>query len=356
MKKFLKILLCLLAVLTMAAAGLFGYILLGEYKPAPVEELAVRASVEEKLPLGEQIKLISWNIGYGGLGKASDFFMDGGEDSRSADRETVINYLDGIKGYLSSQQPELLLLQEVDYDSRRSYRIDQSEILSSGSAYTTYNFACPFVPIPLPPIGRVYSGLMTDTGYSGTEYTPEKVERIALPNPFSWPVSAANLKRCLLVSYLPLEGSDKQLVLINLHLEAYDDGEGKIAQTKQLREFMEQEYGKGNYVIAGGDFNQSFPGALEAYPCHLEELWEPGQLAEDALPAGWDLAYDLAAPSCRLLNQPYDPVDTENTQHYVIDGFIISPNVELLEVYTEDMGFEHSDHNPVVLNVELKAA
>jgi len=45
-------------------------------------------------------------------------------------------------------------------------------------------------------------------------------------------------------------------VLVNLHLEAYDSGEGKIAQTKLLVEFLEQEYAKGNYVIAGGDFNQ----------------------------------------------------------------------------------------------------
>lgn len=55
-------------------------------------------------------------------------------------------------------------------------------------------------------------------------------------------------------------------MLVNLHLEAYDDGEGKIAQTKQLREFIQSEYEKGNYVIAGGDLNQVFPGSLERLP------------------------------------------------------------------------------------------
>ena len=33
---------------------------------------------------------------------------------------------------------------------------------------------------------------------------------------------------------VPIEGTDRELVLVNLHLEAYDDGEGKIAQTRQL--------------------------------------------------------------------------------------------------------------------------
>ena len=56
-------------------------------------------------------------------------------------------------------------------------------------------------------------------------------------------------------------------MLVNLHLEAYDSGEGKIAQTKLLVEFLEQEYAKGNYVIAGGDFNQTFSREdMEQYP------------------------------------------------------------------------------------------
>lgn len=146
----------------------------------------------------------------------------------------------------------------------------------------------------------------------------------------------------------------KQLVLVNLHLEAYDDGEGKIAQTKQLREFIEREYEKGNYVIAGGDFNQIFPGGLDAFPNEHPELWSPGILDNSMLPGeGWQFAYDLETSSCRLLNQPYNPADTKNTQHYVIDGFILSPNVQLESVTCTDLGFENSDHNPVVMRVVL---
>ena len=76
-------------------------------------------------------------------------------------------------------------------------------------------------------------------------------------------------------------------------------------------------------------------------------------LTEDMLPEGWSYAYDLSVPSCHLLNQPYDPADTENTQHYVIDGFILSPNVTLESVETLDQGFIASDHNPVLLRVAL---
>lgn len=39
---------------------------------------------------------------------------------------------------------------------------------------------------------------------------------------------------------------------------------------------------------------------------------------------------------------------------YTIDGFIVSPNVEVTSVETLDAGFAYSDHNPVKLQVKLK--
>ncbi len=155
------------------------------------------------------------------------------------------------------------------------------------------------------------------------------------------------------MNYVPLEGSDKQLVLVNLHLEAYDDGEGKAAQTKMLMDFLTGEYAKGNYVIAGGDFNQTFPGALDAYPIQDPSLWTPGVLENAILPEGWQFACDLSTPSCRLLNHPYDPNPAGN-QFYVIDGFILSPNVRLDRVETMDHQFQYTDHNPVIIEVTLE--
>ena len=352
MKKFLKVLLILVLVIVLAAAGLIGWLSIAEYKPEAVEELnfTTRDENSPSLPQGESVTVLSWNIGYAGLGSNADFFMDGGENVKSSDRERVESNLQDIRELLYGESaPDLILLQEVDVNSSRTYGIDQSACLTAGNAAHALNYSCPFVPFPLPPIGKVNSGVFTTT-----DYAIDRAERISLPCPFSWPVSTANLKRCLLVSYLPIEGSDKQLVLVNLHLEAYDDGEGKIAQTRQLNEFIQSEYEKGNYVIAGGDFNQIFPGSLEVYPNTHPELWEPGVLTEDMLPEGWSYAYDLSVPSCRLLNQPYDPADAENTQHYVIDGFILSPNVTLESVETLDEGFIASDHNPVLLRVTLK--
>ncbi len=357
MKKFFKILGLLVLVIVLALAALIGVLSATEYNPAPVVEAetveAGAAAATAPIPQGAELKLLSWNIGYAGLGKGSDFVLDGGTHMRAADKDTVEKYLAGIAETIRGGEYDLVLLQEVDQNSSRTYKIKEDTALAVNAAYFAKNYSCLYVPNPntyfIDPFGRINSGLMTDTGL----FTSERAERQALPCPFSWPLRIVNLKRCLLVNYMPIEGSDKQLVLVNLHLEAYDDGEGKIAQTKQLMDFLAQEYQKGNYVIAAGDFNQVFPGALEAYPNTHPENWIPGMLEESSLPEGFSYVYDLAVPSCRLLNQPYDPSDTVNTQHYVIDGYIVSPNVTVEAVETLDLGFENSDHNPVELAVRL---
>ena len=352
MKKLLKVLLLLLLVLVLAVGGLFGFLTVTEFKPAPTETLSFFDMPAQPLPAlkeGQNLRILSWNIGYAGLGAESDFFMDGGANSMSADKLTVQRYLAGIGAQLGVGDYDMVILQEVDTDSKRTFGINETEALSVGQSVHALNYSCPFVPIPWPPIGKVHSGLMTSS-----EYRIDEAERVSLPCPFSWPLSTANLKRCLLVSRLPVEGSDKELVLVNLHLEAYDDGAGKIAQTQQLMGLLQEEYEKGNYVIAGGDFNQTFPGSLDVYPMIDPEYWTPGVLEESSLPAGFSYVYDLAAPSCRLLNQPYNPADTAHTQYYIIDGFIVSPNVTVSEVSTLDLSFANSDHNPVCMSVTLE--
>ena len=202
------------------------------------------------------------------------------------------------------------------------------------------------MPFPLPPIGAVKSGVLTLSAYQ-----PAQAQRQSLPVPFKWPIRVANLKRCLLVERIPVADSEHELVLINLHLEAYDDGEGKAAQTRQLLDFIRQEYEKGNYVIAGGDFNQTFEG-VQRFGGSWEGKWTPGVFTEDELPQGVRLVYDPALPTCRSLDQAYAG-DRDNHVFYLIDGFLVTDNVQVEDVRTVDLDFEYSDHNPMLLQAKL---
>lgn len=347
-KRFLKIVGIVVGVILLAVIALVVFLSVTEYKPAD-RQMADRINgANYGNEAGQQLTLYSWNIGYGGLGEESDFFMDGGKMVNPPDQEAVEKNLAGIAQFIQNNPADAWLLQEVDVNSARTGGVDEYNRLFGGAltnAAFAYNYKCPFVPIPVPPMGRVESGIATLSVHAiGAD-----AQRISLPCPFAWPVRAAQIKRCLLVTRLPVEGSDRELVLVNLHLEAYDSGEGKIAQTKVLMEVLQEEYAKGNYVIAGGDFNQTFPGGLETFPIADPEKWMPGVLENDTLPQGWSFAADVTGATCRLLDQPY----CEDCQLYVIDGFILSPDVELVEVTTVELGFEFSDHNPVLLKVNL---
>lgn len=349
--KIIKVLLGLLLLVVLAAGGLLGYLSLTEYRPDDIEPLeVVQAARKDNVRVGERLDVLSFNTGYCGLGREQDFFMDGGSMVRPRSEEDVRANLNGILSELVRQNVDIYLLQEVDFDSWRSYYTNQADTYRHGLSLNmacAYNFKCEFVPYPWPPLGKVESGLVTFTGLNVTEATRE-----SLPVPFSWPVSMANLKRCLLIERVPVEGTDRELVIINLHLEAYDDGEGKRAQNEQLMQILAAEYRNGNYVIAGGDFNQTFEGAA-SYPLLDESFWQPGKVYVSDLPNGFSFVYDDATPTCRLLNKPYDG-ERKNAQFYVIDGFIVSDNLKVNLIETVDLNFQYSDHNPVLLQVTPK--
>ncbi|WP_148408838.1 endonuclease/exonuclease/phosphatase family protein [Murimonas intestini] len=326
------------------------YLTIREYRPDPVEDIQVPSGSSRKPAPGDELTFMTYNIGYGGLSQNEDFFMDGGTKVEPESRELVEENMQGIADILAANPADAYFLQEVDINSKRSYHIDEQQYLEKalglGSMFA-YNFKCDFVPYPLPFIGHVEGGLLTMTNMQVQEAV-----RISLPESFSWPVKTCNLKRCLLKSRIPLEGTDKELVLVNLHLEAYDSGEGKIAQSKMLAEILKEESDKGNYVIAAGDFNQTFEGTNEKYPILVSDYWTPGVISPSDLPEGFSFALDDTYPTCRLLNAPYTG-SYETSQVYVIDSFIVSSNVSVKAVEVQDVNFRYTDHQPVKLTVTL---
>ena len=63
---------------------------------------------------------------------------------------------------------------------------------------------------------------------------------------------------------------------------------------------------------------------------------------------------DPEAPvaSCRNADGPY----AEGQLRLTVDGFLVSPNVEVTESAVIDLGFANSDHNPVRMTFRLMDA
>lgn len=340
-------------ILVVAFLILIGVLFATEFKPADEEPVEVAGVSSETVSPGDSLTVLTWNIGYGALGDNADFFLDGGKSVKTADEERTLTNMDGVISAVTDIAPDVAFFQEVDESSMRSNRVDEAALLAEAfpdaQNVFAYNFRSLFIPYPVPPIGQVNGGILTTSDYEITDAL-----RLQLPCPFSGIERVGNLKRCLLISRVPVEGTDRELVLVNLHLEAYDSGEGKVAQTAMLRDVLQTEYEKGNYVIAGGDFNQIFSGVdSSAYPVY-EGKWQPGVIDEDDFAEGWQFEMDETAPSCRSLDKPYAGADKEHFQYYIIDGFLVSQNLTVDSLETVDLDFRNSDHNPVVMTVTLQ--
>lgn len=368
MKRILKILLVLIVVVLSFAIGFILTLQLFEFRPEEVKALDVRyiSSYDENyLTDSQSIKILTFNTGYASLSETEDFVMDGGEKGRMDSAEEVETNMEGILSILQRETADIMLLQEVDVDSHRSYNINQYEYYQRAlmtHSVLAYNYRVIFVPFPFDfsqMMGKVNSGITTLS-----QYYFEDASRIQLPGQFSWPLRLANLKRCLLITRFPIEGSESELVVINVHLSAYDDGSMRAIETEALKEIMQTEYQAGNYVIVGGDFNQTFPEAVTIddvsgnvdyfYELRDENYWQAppieGEWFEDN---GFSFAVDIATPTCRLLHQPYDATNELNNQYYLIDGFILSDNLTVESIITLDEAFKFSDHNPVVIEITL---
>jgi endonuclease/exonuclease/phosphatase family metal-dependent hydrolase len=53
------------------------------------------------------------------------------------------------------------------------------------------------------------------------------------------------------------------------------------------------------------------------------------------------------------LDKAYVNADQTDFQYYMIDGYIVSKNIDVSSIKTQSKAFENSDHNPVVMEVKL---
>ena len=306
------------------------------------------------------------------------FFMDSGylEDGTKVHGKygKAISYDDALtntKGCIniaSSLESDFYLFQEIDLDSDRCYHINQNDYILE--EFTTFdstfaiNFHSAYLFYPFnDPHGKTTAGLSTLSSYKIESATRK---RYSISDGFD---KYLDLDRCFSVNRINTD-NDKELVLINSHMSAYD--EGGVIRNKQLNElnsFMLEEVNKGNYVVCGGDFNHDLLSNNPLYPQFNKENfpfkemikqpkpdWINYMFSEDGetiLDDEFSVYGGANEPSCRGCEIPW-------TRGYnfvtPVDGFITSSNVEVVDVVTTKVGengFEFSDHQPVTLSFKL---
>ncbi len=342
-----------LLVLILIVLGLFLlFIQLNDFNPPAQMKLTTEGIAKKRQLADAPIRLISWNIGYGGLGKEMDFFYDGGNKVR-ATKEQSQEWMHQISRWIAQNSDvDFLLLQEVDFKAKRTYFKDQSQQLAPLLPYhemiRAVNYKIPFVPVPVyNPMGKVEAGMLTFTAHKSFENI-----RFAYPQIAGWPDRMFLLDRCFIKSRFATSLGN-ELVVFNTHNSAFIDDPAKMQQELQtIRDQMLLEYQLGNFVIAGGDWNMNPPDLQNInYSTGDRFTAAPVHFPDHFLPENWKFAFDPKAPSNRQLHEAYQKGITGTT---TIDYFILSPNISLKNIETIDLNFDMSDHNPVMIAINLK--
>lgn len=358
MKKVFKVIGIVLLVLVLIAGAYVAYVFADYHRIEDNQTLAVTSGQTQQAQTGKSYALVCWNIGFGAYEDDYSFFMDGGTESWAWSEERLLQNLDEIAVVIESLQPDLLLLQEVDFDATRTYHVDEMEFLrtyngidADTDSVFAVNYDSPFLFYPfIRPHGASRAGFLTRSAL-----TIESGLRRSLPIE-TGVTKLVDLDRCYSVARLPVENG-KTLCLYNLHLSAYTS-DGKIAdeQLAMLLNDMQAEYENGNYVVGGGDFNKDLLGnsgeifgvSTEGYTWAQPiktELFEGKNLTLIA-----PLDEDDPQPSCRNADAPYH----EGQLLLTVDGFIVSDNVTVTASSVHAMDFACSDHQPVTMRFTLE--
>ncbi len=349
MKKVLKIVFYIVLVAVLLFAAFLITAMVKDYQPEDVIVLE-ESNTTDKIADSLEFSVLSWNIGYCGLSEDMDFFYDGGKQVRSS-RKNVIKNLTGITNFLKlNDSVDFILLQEVDKKSKRSYQINQIDSIKQKlNIYKTHygkNYDVFYVPSPITePYGNVISGLL-----SLSKLQAKKATRYSFPSSYGFPMKYFMLDRCFLVTRVAVS-NNKELLIINTHNSAYDDGSMRLQEMTFLKDFLLSEYNKGNYVIVGGDWNQCPPNLKKAIPNYIFDDKSFLQIKEDYMPNDWKWIFSNNLPTNRRVYEVWNQQTTKTT---IIDYFLISPNVENLQIKTINLNFKYSDHQPVIGRFKLK--
>jgi endonuclease/exonuclease/phosphatase family metal-dependent hydrolase len=212
-----------------------------ELTPAPVPD--------------DELVVMTWNVKF--AGGRIDFFFDCHGDRVLMTEEEVLDNLHGLAAKINQVDPDVLLLQEVDVDSKRAAYVDTLQWLVDHTDlnYAVYASQWRADYVPSDGLGPVDSGNAVLSRWPLAD-----AERIALPlieeqdalTKYFW------LRRNLLRVRIDLPRR-RDVWVVNVHTAAYSQDGTKKKQLERFKAELDHLDGVGQTVIGGGDLNSVPP-------------------------------------------------------------------------------------------------
>lgn len=201
------------------------------------------------------IRVQTWNLGFlYGVGSE-------GKGYQPRDKKYYADKLDSLVAEIKASAPDILCLQEVDFDSDRSSNMNQAHYVAIKAAYPyvaeAVSWESNYIPFPYWPTSRHF-GRMKSGGAVLSKYPiiSNVVHLLRKPLAQPWWYNVFYLHRYL--QQVEIELGDKKIKLVNLHLESFDKVD-RVSQVQTLVGLVKSE----KIDIVAGDFNTLPPSATK---------------------------------------------------------------------------------------------
>lgn len=314
-----------------------------------------------------ELSVMTWNIKFGAA-RADLFFDCTGDEVLISDSVTRAN-LDGLVNKINFSQPDVLLLQEVDVQSKRSAYIDEVQYLLDRTDlnYGVYASAWMADYVPSDGIGRINMG-----NAILSRWPLDEAVRISLP-----PIEDQDaltqyfyLKRNILRARIDAD-FDNELWIANVHTAAFAGGDTKRQHVDRFTHELDQLTADGRLFVAGGDLNLIPRGSVQTQDFPDSACPDEGRFAGDnyseqlGLLDGLYAAYTpaIALTDFQADNDPYYSFTADGTGFWNRKLDYLFTNGE----FVAGSGLVHqdpssggvatlplSDHAPVSVTIDLQ--
>ncbi len=254
MKKIITVLLSLVIALAVLFSGL---VYVSSYHPSAIENEAIVSLTDAPMvSKGQKIKLLSWNVQFLASNENNHFFFDKGTDPWPQQNILDKTALD-IARIIKQENPDVILLQELDDGADRTFNEDQLQkllmLLPKDYAVHTSSFYWKAGFVPHPQImGSVGMKLSIISKYKLAKAVRYSLPAITSDNIL---VEQFNVKRAIHGAYLPVKEGGK-LHILNTHLSAFAQGDNTMElQVALVNDLLKGIKDKGEMAVLAGDFN-----------------------------------------------------------------------------------------------------
>ncbi|SEM94158.1 Metal-dependent hydrolase, endonuclease/exonuclease/phosphatase family [Pseudomonas sp. ok272] len=330
------------------------------WRPDAKETLPMRCAADAPVLVpGQALKVMTWNVQYL-AGKRYVFWNDLAQGTDEAPTPADMAFsLDEVARVIRDEQPDLVLLQELDDNAKASDYQDQLKLLRERltdlypCSTQAFDWKADFVP-NLHIFGSVGRQLATLS-----RYHIEHAERLQLPETQGNVISRQFQPRnALLVSYLPLRDGG-QLAVLNTHLDrALQPDDTLQDKVVAVAKVLDKYEAQGTAWLIGGDFNLLPLGQYQRLAAEQRTPYS----ADSALHRLWD-KYPMiptnneASGADRdqwLTHYPNDP--GLNGPDRTVDYLFYSPKIKRVQARVrQDDTLRISDHLPVIARFLLPA-